>query len=195
MRNQVLPLNSHKRVPGGRERRCANRSRSIEWSASGLHRTRPAERRAVFPIRQRNCLWPSLAPRPPSARFLSRFRVRARLVEDRKIHCALLRRRSAAQLPRLRLLPRAARVSPAFDLWSQPVEDVPRSVYPYHPPIVKFWTDGGVALAVSFISGKSADMWTRRAPVQNILAVLDLDILLPGFDNRPIRVSPCQAVV
>src|SRR5436309_2365149 len=86
IRNQVLPLNSHKRVPGGRERRCANRSRSIEWSASGLHRTRPAERRAVFPIRQRNCLWPSLAPRPPSARFLSRFRVRARLVEDRKIH-------------------------------------------------------------------------------------------------------------
>src|SRR5438874_6250 len=76
-------------------------------------------RRAVLPIRQRNCLWPSLAPRPPSARFLSRFRVRARLVEDRKMHCALLRQRSAAPLLRHPLLPRAARVSPAFDLWSQ----------------------------------------------------------------------------
>ena len=38
-------------------------------------------------------------------------------------------------------------------------------------------------------------MRARGAPVQNILLVFDLDILLPGFDYRTIRIGPSQAFV
>ena len=38
-------------------------------------------------------------------------------------------------------------------------------------------------------------MRPQLAPVQNILLVLDLDILLPGFNYRSICIGPGQAVV
>ena len=77
----------------------------------------------------------------------------------------------------------------------KPIEDIPRRVYPHHIPIIKFLTDFRIAFAVNLIPGKSPDMRARSAPVQDILLVFDLDILLPGFDYRPIRIGPRQAVV
>ena len=38
-------------------------------------------------------------------------------------------------------------------------------------------------------------MWTRRAPVQNVLAIFDLDVFRPGFDDPTVRVSPREALV
>src|SRR5450759_2155449 len=119
IRNRALPQNRHKRVPGGQAPRYVNRWHLIELCASALHRMRLAERRAVSPIPQRDCLWPSQALHLPSAHLWSRFRGRARLVEDHKMRCALLRQRSAALLPKLRPLPRAGHGSPASGLLSR----------------------------------------------------------------------------
>src|ERR1051326_5672988 len=97
------------RVPGGLEPHCADRWRLIEWCAFGSRPRRLAGCRVVFPNRQRNCPWPSQELRPRSGLFLFGFQVRAGLVEDRKMRCALLRQRFAALPPMLPPLPRAGR--------------------------------------------------------------------------------------
>ena len=76
-----------------------------------------------------------------------------------------------------------------------PIENVPRCVYAYDAAVVKFGTDIRIPLAINFVPRESAHVWACRATVQNVLAVFDLDIFLPGFDDRTIRVSPGQAVV
>ena len=38
-------------------------------------------------------------------------------------------------------------------------------------------------------------MWPHCAPVQDVLLVLDLDVLLPSFDDRPICIGPGEAIV
>jgi len=69
------------------------------------------------------------------------------------------------------------------------------SRYPHYIPVIKFGTDGRIALAVNLVPGKSADMWPRCAPVQDVLLVLNLDVHLPGLDDRPICIRPGEAIV
>src|SRR5207253_7962162 len=92
-----------------------------------------------------------------------------------------------------RFAPGARCLHPTFG--REPVEDVPRCIYPYHTAVVKFLADLRITLAVNFVPGKSANMRTHRAPIQNILAVFDLDIFLPRFDDRPISVGAGEATV
>ena len=61
--------------------------------------------------------------------------------------------------------------------------------------VIKFRTDVWIALAVNFVTGKSPDMWPHHAPVEYILLVLDLDVFLPGFDDRAICVGAREAIV
>ena len=91
------------------------------------------------------------------------------------------------------LAPGARRLHPAFG--REAIEDVPRRVYPDDSAVVEFRTDLGITLAVNFVPRERAHVWTRRAAVQNVLAVFDLNVFLPGFDYRTIRVSPCQAII
>src|SRR4029077_8448050 len=75
------------------------------------------------------------------------------------------------------------------------IEYIPGSVYPHHIAMIKFLTDRRVALAVNLVARKGPDMRPQRASVQNILLVLDLDILLPRFDDSPVCIRPCKAIV
>src|SRR5207302_5989660 len=77
----------------------------------------------------------------------------------------------------------------------KPFKDIPSLCFPSPPVLIKFLTDIRIALAVNFVAGKSPDMWPHRAPIEDILLVLDLDVLLPGFDDWPIRVGACEAIV
>ena len=76
-----------------------------------------------------------------------------------------------------------------------PIKDVPRRIYPHYTAIIKFRADVRIALAVNLVARKCPDMWPRRASIEDILLVLDLDVLLPGFDYRPICVRPREAHV
>src|SRR5205814_7658831 len=80
-------------------------------------------------------------------------------------------------------------------LGSKSIEDIPVCVYSHNAPLIKFFTDFRITLAVNFITGKSPDMRAQSASVQNILLVFDLDIFLPGFDHRAVCIGPCQTVV
>src|SRR5207244_11947020 len=65
-----------------------------------------------------------------------------------------------------------------------------------HPiPILQFTSLFRIAFALNLLPGKAPYMRARPAPVQDILLVLDLDILLPSFDYRPVRIGPSQAFV
>src|SRR4030095_11106866 len=87
-----------------------------------------------------------------------------------------------------RITPGAGRLHAPFG--RVPIEDVPRGVYADHAAVVKFRTDVRVTLAVNFVPREGAHMWTRRAPVQNVLAIFDLNVFRPGFDDPTVRVSP-----
>jgi hypothetical protein len=87
----------------------------------------------------------------------------------------------------------AGRLHPPFG--REPVEDVPRCVYPHDTAVVKFWTDLRITLAINFIPGKRTDMWTHRALIQNILSVFDLNVSFTGFDDWAICVRPSQTII
>ena len=71
----------------------------------------------------------------------------------------------------------------------EPVEDMPGRVYPHDIAMVKFRSDQRVGLAIKFVTGKGLHPWTRLAPVQDQLLVLDLDIYLQRADFRPGHVG------
>ena len=91
------------------------------------------------------------------------------------------------------LAPGARRLHPPFS--REPVEDVPRCVYPHNTAVIKFWTDLRITLAIHFIAGKGTHMWTHRALIQYILSVFDLNVFLTGFDDWAICVRPGQTII
>src|SRR4029450_13907444 len=89
--------------------------------------------------------------------------------------------------------PGASRLQPYFG--RKAIKYVPRRVDPYDTSVIEFLTDVRIALAIDLVAGKSAHMRPQRTPVQIILLVLDLDVLLPGFDDGSICIRAREAIV
>src|SRR5262245_32728177 len=92
-----------------------------------------------------------------------------------------------------RLTPGARRLHTSFS--RVPIEDVPRCVYSHHAAVVKFRTDVRISLAINFVPRKGADLWTRCAPIQNVLAIFNLNVLLPRFNDSTVCISPRETIV
>src|SRR5215475_13434900 len=145
---------------------------------------RLAECRVEFPIQRRNYSWRSQGTRQPSAHFVFRSQERDQLVRDRKKRCALQKRRFVALLPEL-----------PPSLGGEAVEDIPGRIDPDHAAVIEFLSDGRVAFAVNFVSGKSANLRTHCAAIQYVLSVLYFNVLWARFNHSPGGVGPGEAVV
>ena len=62
---------------------------------------------------------------------------------------------------------------------------MPGRVYSHDVSVVEFRSDQRITFAIDFVAGKGFHPRTRRAPVQNQLMVLNLDVYFPGPDLRP----------
>src|SRR5438094_2195309 len=151
--------------------------------------------RVVSPIRQQNCFSQCREIHLRPEHWLSRFQARGQPVGDQKKRCALPRQQSAWPLPMLHSCFASGTRGLHATFGRKSIKDIPGRVYPYHTAVIKLLTDIRIALAVNFVAGKSPDMWPHSAPVEDILLVLDLDVLLPGFDDWPIRVGAREAIV